>query len=150
MFALIISIVVFGSVSLLVVALSRPRLSAIEARIASLRTQVASGQVSELALPFEERVLAPMVRGFGRRLSNFLPATFLAGVQKSLGTAGLEMTAVTFVTIWAMCVGAFSSVGLLAVVVMGGLVTSTLLTLVVLPVVYYWLETRRSPVRTTG
>jgi cobalt-zinc-cadmium resistance protein CzcA len=32
----------------------------------------------------------------------------------------------------------------LAVVVMGGLVTSTLLTLIVLPVVYYWLETRRS------
>ncbi|MDM7915688.1 MAG: CusA/CzcA family heavy metal efflux RND transporter, partial [Candidatus Eisenbacteria bacterium] len=31
----------------------------------------------------------------------------------------------------------------LAVVVMGGLVTSTLLTLVVLPAVYYWLETRR-------
>ncbi len=32
----------------------------------------------------------------------------------------------------------------LAVVVMGGLVTSTLLTLIVLPVVYYWLETRRT------
>jgi heavy metal efflux system protein len=31
----------------------------------------------------------------------------------------------------------------LAVVVMGGLVTSTILTLVVLPAVYYWLETRR-------
>jgi heavy metal efflux system protein len=30
----------------------------------------------------------------------------------------------------------------LAVVVMGGLVTSSLLTLIVLPVVYYWLETR--------
>ncbi len=32
----------------------------------------------------------------------------------------------------------------LAVVVMGGLVTSTLLTLIVVPVAYYWLETRRS------
>jgi cobalt-zinc-cadmium resistance protein CzcA len=31
----------------------------------------------------------------------------------------------------------------LAVVVMGGLVTSTMLTLIVLPVVYYWIETRR-------
>jgi len=30
----------------------------------------------------------------------------------------------------------------LAVVVMGGLVTSTLLTLVVLPAIYYWMETR--------
>ena len=120
MFALIISIVVFASVSLLVVALSRPRLSAIEARITSLRNQVASGQVSELALPFEERVLAPMVQGFGRRLSNFLPATFLAGVQKSLATAGLEMTAVSFVTVWAICVGLMGSLGLLAIVVLGG------------------------------
>lgn len=32
----------------------------------------------------------------------------------------------------------------LAVVVMGGLVTSTLLTLIVVPVAYFWLETRRS------
>lgn len=31
----------------------------------------------------------------------------------------------------------------LAVVVMGGLVTSTALTLVVLPAIYYWLETRK-------
>jgi len=120
MFALIISVVVFASVTLLVVALSRPRLNTIEARIASLRSQVASGQVSELALPFETRVLGPLVQGFGRRLSNFLPATFLAGIQKSLGTAGLEMTAVTFVTFWAICAGLFCSLGLLAVVVMGG------------------------------
>ena len=132
MFALIISIVVFASVSLLVVALSRPRLSAIEARIASLRSQVASGQVSELALPFEERVLAPIVRGFGRRLSNFLPATFLAGVQKSLATAGLEMTAVTFVTVWAMCIGLFTCVGLLAVVAMGGFSAQGMMGLIVM------------------
>ena len=132
MFALIISIVVFASVSLLVVALSRPRLSAIEARITSLRTQVASGQVSELALPFEERVLAPMVQGFGRRLSNFLPATFLAGIQKSLTTAGQEMTAVTFVTFWAICVGLFSSLGLLAIVVLGGFSAQGLMGLIVM------------------
>jgi tight adherence protein C len=132
MFALIISIVVFASVTLLVLALSRPRLSAIEARIASLRSQVTSGQVSELALPFEERVLAPMVRGFGRRLSNFLPATFLAGIQKSLATAGLEMTAVTFVTVWAICAGFFSSLGLLAVVVMGGFSAQGLMGMILL------------------
>ena len=120
MFALFISIVVFASVTLLVVAMSRPRLNTIEARIASLRSQVATGQVSELELPFEARVLGPLVQGFGRRLSNFLPATFLAGVQKSLTSAGLQMTAVTFVTFWAICAGLFTSLGLLAVVVMGG------------------------------
>ncbi len=37
----------------------------------------------------------------------------------------------------------------LAVVVMGGLVTATLLTLVVLPVIYYWLETRGGPAAMT-
>lgn len=132
MFAFVIAIVVFGSVSLLVVALSRPRLSTFEARIASLRNQVASGQVSELALPFEERVLAPLVQGFGRRLSNFLPATFLAGIQKSLITAGLQMTAITFVTFWAICAGFFTSFGLLVVVVMGGFSAQGLMGLMVM------------------
>jgi len=132
MFALVISILVFGSVSTGVLALARPRLSAIEARIASLRDQVTSGQVSELALPFEERVLGPMVQGVGRLLSNFLPVTFLAGVQKSLTTAGLQMTAITFVTFWAICIGLFSSLGLLAIVVLGGFSAQGLLGLIVL------------------
>jgi tight adherence protein C len=121
MFALVVSILVFASVSLLVLALTRPRLTTIEARIASLREQVAAGQISDLALPFEERVLAPMVQNFGRLLSNFLPATFLAGIQKSLATAGINMTAITFVTFWAICAGLFSSVGLLVIAMVGGL-----------------------------
>jgi len=132
MFALVISILVFGSVSTGVLALGRPRLSAIEARIASLRDQVASGQVSELALPFEDRVLAPMAQGVGRLLSNFLPATFLSGIQKSLTTAGLEMTTITFVTFWAICIGLFSSLGLMAIVVLGGFSAQGLLGLIVL------------------
>jgi heavy metal efflux system protein len=37
----------------------------------------------------------------------------------------------------------------LAVVVMGGLITSTLLTLIVLPTIYDWLETRREAIITT-
>jgi len=132
MFALFISIVVFASVSMLVLALSRPRLSAMEARIASLRAQVSAGQVSELVLPFEERVLGPMVQGVGRVLSNFLPATFLAGIQKSLTTAGIQMTAITFVTLWAICVGLLSSLGLLAIVALGGFSAQGFLGLIVL------------------
>jgi tight adherence protein C len=132
MFALVISILVFGSVSAGVLALARPRLSAIEARITSLRDQVTSGQVSELALPFEERVLAPMAQGIGRVLSNFLPATFLAGIQRSLIIAGLEMTSGTFVTIWAICVGLFGSLGLMAIVVLGGFSAQGLLGLIVM------------------
>ena len=132
MFALFVSILVFASVSLLVLALTRPRLSAIEARIASLRQQVAAGQISDLALPFEERVLAPMMQGFGRTLSNFLPATFLAGTQKSLITAGIEMSAITFVTFWGICIGLFSALGLMAIVVLGGFSAQGLLGLIVM------------------
>jgi tight adherence protein C len=132
MFALFVSALVFGSVSLSVLALTRPRLTTIEARIASLREQVAAGQISDLALPFEERVLAPVVRGVGRLLSNFLPATFLAGIQKSLATAGMNMTAVTFVTLWAICAGLFSSVGLLVIAAVGGFSAQGMLGLVVM------------------
>ena len=132
MFELLISVLVFASVSMTVLALSRPRLSAMEARIASLRDQVSAGQVSELALPFEERVLAPIVKGFGRVLSNFLPATFLAGIQKSLTTAGLQMAAITFVTFWALSIGLLSSLGLLAIVALGGFSAQGLLGLIVL------------------
>ena len=132
MFALSISILVFASVSMLVLGLARPRLSTIEARIASLREQVAAGQVSDLALPFEERVLGPMVQGFGRMLSNFLPATFLAGIQKSLITAGIEMSAITFVTFWGICIGLFSALGLMAIVVLGGFSAQGLLGLIVM------------------
>lgn len=132
MFAAIIAIVVFASVTLLASALAQPRLSAIEARIASLRERVVQGELSDLALPFEARVLAPMVRGFGRRLSNFLPATFLAGVQKSLTTAGKDMTAAAFVTLWAICVGLFSMLGLVTMVTMGGLSAQGLLGLLMM------------------
>jgi tight adherence protein C len=132
MFELLIAVLVFGSVSTGVLAVARPRLSAIEARITSLREQVTAGQVSELALPFEERVLAPIVRGFGRVLSNFLPATFLSGIQKSLTTAGLEMSAITFVTFWGLCIGLLSSVGLMAAVVMGGFSAQGLLGVIIL------------------
>ncbi len=121
MFALLIALTVFASVSMTVMAVAGPRRSTIEARIATLREQVAQGQVSDLVLPFEERVLGPMARGFGRVLSNFLPATFMAGIQKSLLTAGINMTAITFVTVWGVCVGLFTMLGLMVVVAMGGL-----------------------------
>ena len=120
MFAVIIAIIVFASVTVLALALAQPRLSAIEARIASLRERVSQGELSDLALPFEARVLAPMVQGFGRLLSNFLPATFLAGVQKSLTMVGMNMTAAAFVTLWAICIGLFSMLGLVTVMTMGG------------------------------
>ena len=133
MFALIISIVVFASVSLLVMALSRPRLSAIEARIASLRRPGGRGAGLRAGPPLRGASAgAHWCKASAVVLSNFLPATFLAGIQKSLATAGLKMTAITFVTFWAICVGLFSSLGLLAIVVLGGFSAQGLMGLMVM------------------
>ena len=125
---------------MLVVALAGPRLSTIEARIASLREQVAPGQVSDLVLPFEERVLAPMAQGFGRRAVQ-LPARHLPGRHSEIAHSrlGSNMTAITFVTFWAICIGLFSRLGLMAVVAMGGFSAQGLLGLMVMGAIGFLL-----------
>jgi tight adherence protein C len=120
MLALIIALVVFAAVALLVASLVRPRVSLTEVRIQTLRQQVASGDLSELALPFSDRILRPTIRGFGRGLANMLPANFLAGIQKSLIMAGSSTTASTFVTFWAVCTGLFAFLGIVALAALGG------------------------------
>jgi tight adherence protein C len=120
MVALVVSAIVFVAVVLLVVGLGRPRTSPVEARIQNLRQRVAIGDMSELALPFGDRVLRPTVQGFGKFLSKLLPVTFMAGVQKSLVMAGSSMTAATFVTVWAVTIGIFASLGIGALVLTSG------------------------------
>jgi tight adherence protein C len=120
MFALIVAFVVFAAVSLLVVGLVRPRASLTEVRIQTLRQQVAAGDASELVLPFSDRILGPTFKGFGKGLANMLPANFLAGIQKSLTTAGISMTAANFVTLWAVCTGLFALMAIVALAALGG------------------------------
>ncbi len=119
MLPLMIAAAVFVSVVLLVVGLSQSRTSAMEARIQDLRQRVAMGNMPELALPFSDRVLRPTVQGTGKLMSNLLPATFLASIQKSLVMAGSSMTAATFVTLWAVCIGMFTLLGIGGVVLAG-------------------------------
>jgi tight adherence protein C len=120
MFALTIAFVVFATVALLVVGLVRPRVSLTEMRIETLRQQVAAGDVSELVLPFSDRILLPTIHGFGKRLAKMLPANFMAGIQKTLIMGGSSMTASTFVTLWAVCTGLFVGLAILALTALGG------------------------------
>jgi len=149
MLALIIAFVVFSAVTLLVVGLVRPRVSLTEMRIQTLRQQVATGDLSELALPFSDRILRPTIKGFGKGLANMLPANFLASIQKSLITAGSSMTAATFVTFWAVCTALFAGLAIVALAALGGVSAQGFLGLLVMATIgfslpLFWL---RSAVR---
>jgi tight adherence protein C len=120
MLALIIAFVVFGAVALLVVGLVRPRVSLTEMRIETLRQQVASGDLSELVLPFSDRILRPTIQGFGRGLASMLPVNLLASIQRSLIMAGSSMTASTFVTFSALSTALFGGLAIVALAAMGG------------------------------
>jgi len=149
MFALTVAFVVFAAVALLVVGLVRPRLSLTEIRIETLRQQVAAGDVSELVLPFSDRILRPTIQGFGRSLVRMLPANFMASTQKTLTMGGISMTASTFVTFWALSTGLFMGLAVLALTALGGVSAQGFLGLLVMGVMgfslpKFWL---RSAVR---
>jgi len=120
MFAVIIAFVVCGAVTFLVLSVVRPQSNLTEMRIETLRRQVATGDASELVLPFSYRILRPSIQGFGRSLAKMLPVNFLAGVQKSLTMAGSSMTATTFVTLWAVSTASFAGLAIVALVALGG------------------------------
>ncbi len=149
MFALIIAIGVFAAVALLVVGLVRPRVSLTEMRIETLRQRVAVGDLSELVLPFSDRILRPTIHGFGRGLASMLPANFLASIQRSLTMAGSSMTASTFVTFWAVCAALFTVLAIVALAALGGVSAQGFLGLLVMAAIgfslpLFWL---RSAVR---
>ena len=146
MFALIIAFVVFAAVALLVLSLVRPGVSLTEMRIETLRRQVAVGDLSELVLPFSDRILRPTIQGFGRGLANMLPANFLASIQRSLIMAGSSMTAATFVTLWAICTALFAGLAIIAVASLGGVSAQGFLGLLVMATIgfslpLFWLRT---------
>ncbi|UCH86549.1 MAG: type II secretion system F family protein [Dehalococcoidia bacterium] len=149
MFALTIAFVVFAAVVLLVVGVVRPRASLAEIRIETLRRQVAAGDVSELVLPFSDRILRPTVQGFGKRLAKMLPANFMAGIQKTLIMGGISMAASTFITLWAVCTGFFVGLAILALTALGGVSFQGFLGLVVMGIIGFSLPTfwLRSAVR---
>jgi tight adherence protein C len=149
MFALFVAFVVFASVTLLTAALVRPRTSLTEMRIETLRQQVAAGDVSELVLPFSDRILRPGIQGFGRGLAKMLPANFMTSIQKTLIMGGISMTASTFVTLWGVCVAFFVGLAVLALSAMGGVNVQGFLGLLVMGIIGFSLPTfwLRSAVR---
>ena len=146
MFALMIAFVVFATVAFLVLGVARPRSSLMEMRIETLRRQVATGDASELVLPFSDRILRPSIQGFGRSLAKMLPVNFLAGVQKSLTMAGSSMTATTFVTFWAVSTASFAGLAIVAIVALGevgaqGFVGLMVITAFGFSLPLFWLRT---------
>jgi tight adherence protein C len=146
MFALMIAFVVFAAVACLVLGLVRPRASVTEMRIETLRRQVAAGDLSELVLPFSDRILRPTIQGFGRTMARMLPVNFLAGIQKSLTMAGSSMTATTFVAFWAVCIASFTGLAIIALVALGGVGAQGFLGLMVMAIIgfslpLFWLKT---------
>jgi tight adherence protein C len=149
MLALTIAFVVFAAVTLLVVGLVRPRASLTEMRIETLRQQVATGDASELVLPFSDRILLPTIQGFGRNLAKMLPANFMASIQKTLIMGGSTMTASTFVTLWALCIALFVGLAIVALTALGGVSAQGFLGLLVMGIIGFSLPTfwLRSTVR---
>ena len=139
MLALTIAFVVFATVALLVVGLVRPRASLTEMRIETLRQQVATGDASELVLPFSDRILLPTVQGFGRGLAKMLPANFMASLQRTLIMGGSSMTASTFVTFWAVSTGLFVGLAIVALAALGGVSAQGFLGLLVMGIIGFML-----------
>lgn len=139
MLALTIAFVVFATVALLVVGLVRPRASLTEIRIETLRQQVATGDASELVLPFSDRILLPTVQGFGRGLAKMLPANFMASLQRTLIMGGSSMTASTFVTFWAVSTGLFVGLAIVALAALGGVSAQGFLGLLVMGIIGFML-----------
>jgi tight adherence protein C len=139
MLALTIAFVVFATVALLVVGLVRPRASLTEMRIETLRQQVATGDASELVLPFSDRILLPSIQGFGRGLAKMLPANFMASLQRTLIMGGSSMTASTFVTLWAVSTGLFVGLAIVALAALGGVSGQGFLGLLVMGIIGFML-----------
>lgn len=139
MLALTIAFVVFATVALLVVGLVRPRASLTEMRIETLRQQVATGDASELVLPFSDRILLPTIQGFGRGLAKMLPANFMESLQRTLIMGGTSMTASTFITLWAVSTGLFVGLAIVALAALGGVSGQGFLGLLVMGMIGFML-----------
>lgn len=139
MLALTIAFVVFATVALLVVGLMKPGASLTEIRIETLRQQVATGDASELVLPFSDRILLPTIQGFGRGLAKMLPANFMADIQRTLIMGGSSMTASTFITLWAVSTGLFVGLAIVALAALGGVSGQGFLGLLVMGMIGFML-----------
>ncbi len=146
MFALMIAFVVFGAVALLVVSVARPQVSLTEMRIETLRRQVAAGDLSELVLPFSDRILRPTMQGFGKSVASMLPGNLLASIQKSLIMAGKSMPASTFVTFSALSTALLTGLAIVVLAATGGVSVQGFMGLLVMATIgfclpLFWLRT---------
>ena len=95
---LLSSLFIFGAVASLAVWRFQQANGHLDARIRALAQQ----QTPSMALrevPFEHRVVLPLVDGIGRTVIDMLPPAFIARTRRHLVSAGEPMSAVTFFTL---------------------------------------------------
>ncbi len=99
----LIALVVFFAVTAAVAAATAPRENLVQRRIENLRG-VGGSQVElpDIDRPFGERVLAPMVAWFGRRLELLIPSSMVGRLEAKLTTAGSPLSARTLLAVWGM------------------------------------------------
>jgi len=89
MLAAVVAIGVFLAVTLAVFAWGSARPQAIGARLEPYGYGPAMPEEAELARPFTERAISPIIGALGRRAASLAPAQVLQGLSQKLAMAGL-------------------------------------------------------------
>ena len=145
MLALLAAASAFAAVSLIVMAVFWHDEDPVRARVASLRSGVSHEQLPDLARPFAERVLGPVLDSVADRVLGMLPHRTLEGLKRKLTLAGEPMNLGGFLMVMGISGGLFL---VLAVALMaasgGGFQANQLLVVLALGAVgvvlpYLWL-----------
>lgn len=118
--ALLAAAFVFAAVFLFVMASFWRSDDPVLARVNSLRSGARQEDLPDLARPFAERVLAPVLDGVTNRVLAILPQSLLDTLRKKLVLAGEPMNLGGFLTVMAFCGGLLLALGFAMVVAAGG------------------------------
>ena len=121
--ALLAAIFLFVTVVMLVLSVSgsgrNKNSEAARVRLEGFKRGAEQEVVSATRDEFGKRVVTPMLHGASQALGRLLPRSMMAGVEKSLLTAGEPMTMSGFLTMVLVSTCASTGLGLLLVVAMG-------------------------------
>lgn len=90
-----------------------------DARLRSLVVERRQGGEPS-SLPFAQRVIAPAIDGFGRRLEALLPGAFIQRTERRLITAGEPLRTDAFLTLVIACAGACGAAYVVLLLAMTG------------------------------
>jgi len=107
MLALGLALLIFVAATFVAMGIAGRTRSPLQARIRSLAAVARSDEVPNLEQPFVERVIWPVLDGFGQKAAGLLPAALLARLRHRLTLAGSSLTVAGFVLIWTVSAAAF-------------------------------------------